>query len=116
MYREVSGFFFYGSANGRLELSTAEEANVKNMEVFLHLQNPIRQNHCNCRADDGREQTSGGVEDGWNRHGAEYGIGNIIEEAAQKRRANLFPEDGEGQHADEIGDQERQETHWQMCR
>ena len=64
----------------------------------------IRQNHCNCRADDGGEQTSGGVEDGGNRHGAEYGIGNIIEEAAQKRRANLFPEDGEGQHADEIGD------------
>ena len=25
----------HGSANGQLELSTAEEANVKNMEVFL---------------------------------------------------------------------------------
>ena len=35
MYREVSGFFFYGSANGQTELSTAGEANVKNMEVAL---------------------------------------------------------------------------------
>ena len=41
MYREVSGFFFYGSANGQTELSTAGEANVKNMEVFLHLQNRL---------------------------------------------------------------------------
>ena len=41
MYREVSGFFFYGSANGQTELSTAGKANVKNMEVFLHLQNRL---------------------------------------------------------------------------
>ena len=41
MYREVSGFFFYGSANGQTELSAAGEANVKNMEAFLHLQNRL---------------------------------------------------------------------------
>jgi len=27
--------WLYGSANGQLKLSTAEEVNVKNMEVFL---------------------------------------------------------------------------------
>jgi len=35
MYREVSGFFFYGSANGQPELFTTEEVTVKNMEVSL---------------------------------------------------------------------------------
>ena len=36
--RPIKGFIrkrIYRSANGQLELSTAEEINVKNMEVFL---------------------------------------------------------------------------------
>ena len=64
----------------------------------------VRQDNGNYRADDGSDHIAGGVENGGNGHGAEHRIGYVVEEAAEETGADLPAEQGEGQHADQIGD------------
>ena len=62
----------------------------------------IRKRNGDRRADKGRDRASRRVENGGNGHGAQDRVGNVIQKAAEKARADLFAKERQRQHANQI--------------